>query len=341
MGRRVLLGLLGVGVLAGIVWFIVIPWPFFLGSREPVPTALMDQRVAEARRAGEELEIRQEWVPLEEMSQNLRRAVLVAEDDAFYDHRGIDWRALAQEVEWEGGETFSWLNGKDRAALRTALQYVWENRSAIRGRSTITQQLAKNLYFGTDRSFVRKGMEFVVARRLERSLDKDRILEIYLNVVEWGPGIFGAEAASQAYFDRSAADLTRSQAAALAATLPHPLTSNPARNPGRMRWRQDLILQRMDPGAGARLPPIPPPILDSVVVPGGDPDGGSTGGDPVAPGAAGPDTVAVPDPLLPDTVGPSAVPPDTLPPDPAVAPPAAPPQPAVRPPPDTVAAPAG
>jgi monofunctional glycosyltransferase len=329
-GRRVLLGLLGVAALAGIVWFIVIPWPFFLGSREPVPTALMDQRVTEARRAGEELEIRQEWVPLEAMSQNLRRAVLVAEDDAFYEHQGIDWRALAEEVQWEGGETFSWWNGEDRAALRTALGYVWENRSAIRGRSTITQQLAKNLYFGTDRSFARKGMEFLVARRLERSLEKDRILEIYLNVAEWGPGIFGAEAASRAYFDRSAADLTRSQAAALAATLPHPLTSNPARNPGRMRWRQDLILQRMDPGAGARLPPIPPPILDSVVVPGGGPEGGT----------AGSDTLAVPDPLLPDTVGPSAVPPDTLPPGPAVTPPAPPPQPA-RPPPDTLSAPAG
>lgn len=310
--RRMLLTLLALGVVWGVVWFMVIPWPWFLGSRQPVPTALMEQRMREAREAGEELDLRQEWVPLDAISPNLRRAVLVSEDDAFYEHGGIDWRALAEEVQWEGGETFSWASSEDRRHLRSALGYVWNNRDAIRGRSTITQQLAKNLYFGTDRSFLRKAMEFVVARRLERSLEKDRILEIYLNVAEWGPGIFGAEAAAQAYYSRSAADLTRSQAAALAATLPHPLTSNPDRAPGRMQWRQNLILQRMDPAQGARLPPIPPPALDSMVVP--EPMAEPPAAPPGAPDSLMPDSVAVP----PDTSTPPPLPPDTstsLPPD--------------------------
>ncbi|MDH5589315.1 MAG: transglycosylase domain-containing protein, partial [Gemmatimonadota bacterium] len=128
----------------------------------------------------------------------------------------------------------------------------------LRGRSTITQQLAKNLYYGTRRSFLRKVTELVVARRLERRLGKDRILELYLNVAEWGPGIFGADAAAHAYFGVSAASLTLDQAATLAATLPHPLTSNPARRPGRMLWRRDLILSRIDPTRG--IPPEPLPF---------------------------------------------------------------------------------
>ena len=325
--RRLLLTFLALGVLWGIVWFMVIPWPWFLGSRNPVPTAVMEQRMREARQAGEELDIRQEWVPLEAISSNLQRAVLVSEDDAFYQHNGIDWRALAEEVQWEGGESFSWGSADDRRHLRSALAWVWENRSAVRGRSTITQQVAKNLYFGTDRSFLRKAMEFLVARRLERSLEKDRILEIYLNVAEWGPGIFGAEAAARAYYSRSAADLTRIQAAALAATLPHPLTSNPARNPGRMQWRQNLILQRMDPAQGARLPPMPPPTLDSLVVP--EPPM-SPDSPPPAPGAVPPDTA----PMPPDTLGPALLP-DTLPASPGTGGSLPPPPP----PPDTGAPP--
>lgn len=298
----------GVLALAWVIaWFLVIPYPLLLGSRNPERTALMKQRAREARAVGDTLLIRQEWMPLEEISRNLRRAVLVAEDDAFYQHEGVDWRALAEEVRWEGGETFSWWDAGDRAALRAALAYAWEHRSDLRGRSTITQQVAKNLYFGTDRSFLRKGMEFLVARRLERRLEKDRILEIYLNVAEWGPGIFGAEAASRAYFGRGAAELTLAQAAALAATLPHPLTSNPERNPGRMRWRQALILDRLNAPPGGAPPPIPPPELDP---PASEPV-------PAQPDTAGP--IPVPDTTgptsIPDTAGPTPVP-DTVPPPP-------------------------
>jgi monofunctional biosynthetic peptidoglycan transglycosylase len=219
----------------------------------------MEQRLREAERAGTSLDVHKTWVPLPEVSRHLVRAVIVAEDYRFRQHRGVDWVSLAEEVRWTGDDRFSWTSAADLGALKKALGYVWSARDEIRGRSTITQQLAKNLYFGTDRTLLRKAMEFVVAGRLERRLGKDRILELYLNVVEWGPGVFGAEAAADAYFGTTAAALTLDQAAALAATLPHPLTSNPAHRPGRMLWRKNLILSRIDPASGIPASPMPLP----------------------------------------------------------------------------------
>jgi monofunctional biosynthetic peptidoglycan transglycosylase len=251
-----LLGILAVATL--VVWLVVVPYPWTLRFRNPERTALMEQRAREARAEDRVFEIDQRWMPLAEISPTLVRAVIVAEDYRFRLHRGVDWVSLAEEVEWTGDDDFSWLSASDLGALRRALGFVWANRDELRGRSTITQQLAKNLYFGTDRTLLRKAMEFIVAGRLERRLDKDRILELYLNVVEWGPGVFGAEAAARTYFGRSAASLTLDQAAALAATLPHPLTSNPAHRPGRMLWRKDLIVERLDPSS--RTPPAPLPL---------------------------------------------------------------------------------
>jgi len=244
--RRVVAALVGIAGIMALFWFVWIPWPTGLADSHPAGTALMNQRIAEAAAAGDSLVIQHEWVPLEAISPSLVRTVLFAEDQRFREHGGIDWQALSEEVGWEGGDTFSWTDRDDLAALGSALQYVWDERNSIRGRSTLTQQLAKNLYFGTDRSLTRKGREFIVARRLERRLDKDRILELYLNLVEWGPGIFGAEAASRTYFGKGASQLNLVEAAALAATLPHPLSSNPARSPAQMRWRQALILERLE-----------------------------------------------------------------------------------------------
>jgi monofunctional biosynthetic peptidoglycan transglycosylase len=261
-GRRAtVLGLLGAAVVAaGVFWYVVIPYPVGLTAGDPGVTAVMEQRIREARAAGGELEIRHEWIPLAEVSPALLRAIVVAEDYRFREHRGVDWVSLAEEVRWTGDESFSWWSASDVRALTRALSYAWSHRAELRGRSTITQQVAKNIYFGIDRSFSRKAMEFVVAGRLERRLGKDRILELYVNIAEWGPGIFGAEAAARTYFGRSARDLGLVDAAALAATLPQPLTSNPARDPGRMRWRQSLILDRLDPSRG--LPPVPGPLPD-------------------------------------------------------------------------------
>ncbi|MDT8340632.1 MAG: biosynthetic peptidoglycan transglycosylase [Longimicrobiales bacterium] len=293
--------------LGAAFWYVVIPYPWTLRSRNPVRTSLMEQRIEEARRAGEALEIRQRWVPLEAVSPRMIRAVIVAEDHRFREHGGIDWTSLAEEVRWSGDDHFTWWSPADLGALARALGYVWTHRGELRGRSTITQQLAKNLYFGTDRSLARKAMEFVVARRLERRLGKDRILELYLNVAEWGPGVFGVEAAARTYFGVSAGGLSLWQAASLAATLPHPRTSNPARNAGRMAWRRDLILQRLNAGPGAVPAPIPLP--DAAVdlppeafplpepVPGAPPPGRP--GDTLRPDTLRPDTLPAADTLRP------------------------------------------
>ncbi len=261
---KLLLGSVGIAVAFALVtWYVVVPYPWTLRTRDPERTALMEQRLDEARKTGSTLDITQQWRPLAEISPTLVRAVLVAEDYRFREHRGVDWVSLAEEVRWTGDDEFSWLSLSDLSALREAITFVWANRDEIRGRSTLTQQLAKNLYFGTDRTLVRKALEVVVAGRLERRLGKDRILELYLNVVEWGPGLFGAEAAAQRYFGRSASSLSLDQAAALAATLPHPLTSNPAYRPARMLWRKDLILRRLDPASG--LPPAPLPLPEPEI----------------------------------------------------------------------------
>jgi monofunctional biosynthetic peptidoglycan transglycosylase len=245
---RIVLALLGtVGVAWLVLGYAVVPYPWTLGARNPTRTALIEQRLEEAGESGAELAITQEWRSLDEISPTLVRAVIVAEDYRFWQHEGIDWVSLAEEVRWSGDDDLSWTSASDLAALGRAAAYVWANRHEIRGRSTITQQLAKNIYFGTERTLLRKAIEAVVAGRLERRLGKERILELYLNVAELGPGIFGVEAASQRYFDRPASDLTLDQAATLAATLPHPLTSNPAHRPNRMLWRRDLILGRLTP----------------------------------------------------------------------------------------------
>ncbi len=276
---RAVLVALGAGALATAVavalfWLFVIPWPWDLDARNPEATALMEQRVREAAASGSMLSIRQQWVALDRISPNLVRAVIVAEDHRFREHAGVDWRALAEEVRWDGSDRFRWWSPADLVSLGRAVGYSWRNRDEIRGRSTITQQLAKNLYFGTERSFMRKGLELVAARRLERALTKDRILELYLNLAEWGPGIFGAEAASLAYFGQGADALTLEEGAALAATLPHPLTSNPALSPAQMRWRQALILERLAPpqaGAPRVELPLPLPLPPPVLMPGPEP----------------------------------------------------------------------
>jgi len=248
VGRAILLSLALVAGIA-LLWFVWIPRPGDLDTVHPERTALMDQRLREASRVGDTLALRQEWVSLAQISPQLVRTVLYAEDQRFREHAGIDWKALADEVHWQGGDDFSWTRLADLQALFEALRYAWDHREEIRGRSTLTQQLAKNLYFGTNRSLSRKAREFVVTHRLERALDKDRILELYLNVAEWGPGIFGAEAASREYFGKGASELTLSEAAALAGTLPHPLTSNPTLSPAQMRWRQARILEALAGGA--------------------------------------------------------------------------------------------
>jgi monofunctional biosynthetic peptidoglycan transglycosylase len=164
------------------------------------------------------------------MSPSLTRAVLVAEDDAFWQHEGVDFEQIQESLEVD------WAKGR-----------------LVRGASTITQQLAKNLYLSPSKSPLRKFRELIIARRLEAELKKARILEIYLNVIEWGNGVYGAEAAAQMYFGTSAASLGPSQAALLAGAIVNPRVLSPAQPTPRLLSRQRIILRRM----GAVSPPSP------------------------------------------------------------------------------------
>jgi monofunctional biosynthetic peptidoglycan transglycosylase len=210
--------------------------------------------------------------PLAEISPELQRLVILAEDSRFRTHWGIDPAEMADAIGLE-----------PRAGWRRTLATVWRRRDRIRGASTITQQLAKNLYLSPSRNPLRKVKEIATALRLEGALSKDRILELYLNVVELGTGVWGVGPGSQVYFGVSPRQLSVEQAASLAATLPHPRGSNPEFRPGRMLARRRLILARYF-GADVTIPssaelevqldsivlptidlPIIPPALDSLI----------------------------------------------------------------------------
>ena len=258
--RRIRWGAAAVVGTALVAWLIV-PWPIAYRWKDPEVTSFMRYRERQAEADGTPLEIRNTWVPLGEISPVVVRAVIEAEDGRFREHHGVDWVALGEEVEYAGEPPFSWFDSDDLEALSSAVRFGWNHRDEVRGRSTITQQLAKNLYFTPDRSLVRKVAEVLVAQRLEWFLSKDRILELYLNSVELGPGIFGVEEAAQEYFGMSSKNLGAWEAASLAATLPHPLTSNPAYRPARMAWRRDLILERLTgSGDASPIPPAPPDL---------------------------------------------------------------------------------
>ena len=193
-----------------------------LATKSPATTAFMEQRRAELRALGKDDALSYRWIPYSRISPYLRRAVLVAEDDTFYEHGGVDVRGL-----------------------EAALKRDWDRRKLTHGGSTITQQLAKNLYLSPSRDPIRKAREYLIARSLEEHLSKKRILEIYLNVVEMGERVYGAEAASRLYFGKSAASLTPAEAALLAGCLPNPRLMSPGAPNKRLRWRQRMILSRM------------------------------------------------------------------------------------------------
>jgi monofunctional glycosyltransferase len=211
-----------------------------LARENPGQTSVMRQREAEARRAGRAYRISQSWVPMSRISRHLVHAVLSAEDQKFFGHEGVDWDAIKELVE------------VNRAQKRFA-----------RGGSTITQQLAKNLFFTTRKSLVRKGRELMVARWLEEDLSKRRILELYLNVIEWGDGVFGCQAAALRYYGKACSDLGPEEAAGLAAMIPNPHRINPGVSAARYARAQRRVLWLMahagylgKQGLGAEPPPV-------------------------------------------------------------------------------------
>lgn len=187
---------------------------------------------------------RQEWVPYERISPHLKRAVIASEDDGFSNHEGVDWEAL--EKAWERN-----AKAEAQAARRAQLQPARAKAPKVIGGSTITQQLAKNLFLSGERTLLRKGQEMMLTLTLEALLSKERILEIYLNSVEWGEGVFGAEAAAQHYYRKSAARLTAYEAARLAVMLPRPRYFEKLSNSGYLANRAQVIVGRM---ASAELP---------------------------------------------------------------------------------------
>jgi monofunctional glycosyltransferase len=194
----------GLGLIVAC-YFLFIPDVARLKKENPSRTAFMKYREKESAKKNRPLPIQQIWVPLERISPYLVKAVLIAEDDKFYAHEGFDYESIQRAVE------------KDLQAGKFKF-----------GGSTISQQLARNLYLSPEKSILRKIAEAFITWRMEKNLSKKRIIEIYLNVVEWGDGIFGAEAASRHYFRKPARDLTPQEAARLAAVLPNPRKYNPA-----------------------------------------------------------------------------------------------------------------
>jgi len=213
----------------------------WLRSHNPSSTSLIDTRIREAEANGKQPRREQVWVPLEKISTNLQRAVLAGEDTNFLTHRGFDYEAIQKAFEQAQREAAreAKAEGEDDDWLPSLPEFK-------RGGSTITQQLAKNLYLSSQRSFLRKAQEAVLTVMIERTMTKRRILEIYLNVIEWGDGVYGAEAASQRYFRKPASALSANEAAFLSAMIPNPRTVfNPQINPRRVARRQRIILRGM------------------------------------------------------------------------------------------------
>jgi monofunctional biosynthetic peptidoglycan transglycosylase len=212
-----------------------------LRSHNPSSTSLIDTRADEAEDKGQQPKREQTWVSLDRISPNLQRAVLAGEDTNFLTHHGFDYQAIQKA--WDQAQRESEKEAKKEGEDDDWLPSLPEFK---RGGSTISQQLAKNLYLSSQRSFVRKGQEALVTMMLERMLTKRRILEIYLNVIEWGDGVYGAEAAAQHYFHKSASALTSNEGAFLSAMIPNPRTVfNPQVNPRRVARRQRIIMRGM------------------------------------------------------------------------------------------------
>lgn len=219
--KLLLAAVLLTGACAGL-WVVWLPDVKPLKKRPPATTAYIELRKKQALAKGRKLDLRWTWVASDAISENLKRAVVTAEDDEFWRHDGVDWAAIRAAYE------------RNRKAGRFAA-----------GGSTITMQLARNLYLSPSKNPLRKAKEILIARRLERELGKRRILELYLNVVEWGKGVFGCEAAARAYFEKSCADLNEEEAVAMAVVLPNPRRWDPAKRGAYVERNSKRIIGRM------------------------------------------------------------------------------------------------
>lgn len=214
--------LLALGVLVLIQFWFLVHIGYWI-SNNPESTAFMRARLEILQEDNPKARLRQQWVPYNRISGHLKRAVVAAEDAKFVSHNGFDWDGIQK-----------------------AFEKNMREGEIVAGGSTITQQLAKNLFFSGERSWWRKGQEAVVAVMLETLMSKRRILEIYLNVIEWGEGVFGVEAAARLHYGTTAAALSPEQAARLAAVVPSPRRYGPASDTGYLQRRTQTILARMN-----------------------------------------------------------------------------------------------
>ena len=221
MKRLLAIGLLIFLTVALYVGYVLLTMPDVesLKTKNPGLTAMMEQRASERNVAPRPIRT---WISYKNISPHLRNAVLIAEDSAFFQH-----------------------NGYDLEQIKESAKRNWREKRFARGASTITQQLAKNLYLSTSKNPLRKIQEFFIAQEMEKDLSKQRIFEIYLNVIEWGDGIYGIEPASQRYFGKSASALRPEEAAILAAMIPNPRRYTPTRNLKYLEKRKSDLLSRM------------------------------------------------------------------------------------------------
>lgn len=223
--RRIVLTLLAL-LAAYLLWLL--GWVTYWRHFDPDMTSFMEIRLDALREKRPEAQLKKQWLPYTHISPHLKRALVAAEDGKFMQHYGFDWDGIQKAME------------KNEKKGR-----------AVAGGSTITQQLAKNLFLSPERSLLRKGEEAVITLMIEATWDKRRILEVYLNVIEWGNGVFGAEAAARHYYNIPASQLSAEQAARLAAMVPSPRFYDRNRNTPGLARKSDVILSRMP---SARIP---------------------------------------------------------------------------------------
>ena len=220
--RALVVGSLLFGIILGAYIYLGLPDVTVLRSQNPKTTALMLQRYRQAQNNGKDLNVRQQWVSFERIPKLLKDSVRISEDAGFYQHQGVDF-----------------------TELKAAIKKNWQKGKYVRGASTITQQLAKNLYLSTDKTIIRKIKELLIARSLEKYLKKKRIFHLYLNVIEFGPGIFGVAAAARYYFHKDVGRLNLEESVRLTAVIPRPLKENPTKNSRWLKWKAGWILDTL------------------------------------------------------------------------------------------------
>lgn len=220
--RNILIFCIALFIFSAIWIFFSLPEVSEIKNKNPQTTALIEHRKKQALEAGKKLFVRQKWVRFAEIPELLKKAVRITEDAGFYEHNGIDWNELKESIKKN-----------------------IEQGEYSRGGSTISQQLAKNLYLSNEKSLLRKFKEYFITQRIENEVSKNRIFHLYLNIIEFGPGVFGVGAASEYYFKKNIQDLTLGEIVRLTAVIPRPLTIKANGNSKWLKWKARWILDKM------------------------------------------------------------------------------------------------